>query len=70
MALVITGASLLGETTADLYVDDSGLLVGAGRGGVDEQAGVVDVEVCGGLAEQRGPPDHQRHQASSPASRW
>ena len=27
MALVITGASLLGETTADLYVDDAGLLV-------------------------------------------
>ena len=27
MSLVITGASLLGEKTGDLYVDDAGMLV-------------------------------------------
>ena len=43
MALVITGASLLGETTADLYVDDSGLLVDAAPAGAEtlDAAGLV-----------------------------
>ena len=40
---------------------------------VDEQARVVDVQVPGPLAQQRGAGDHQPrtcHQDSSPASRW
>jgi hypothetical protein len=43
-----------------------------GPGGrlVDEQAGVVDVQVPGPLPQQRGAGDHQAHQDSSPASRW
>lgn len=35
MALVITGASLLGETTTDLYVDDSGTLVDSAPAGAE-----------------------------------
>jgi dihydroorotase len=35
MALVITGASLLGERTADLYVDDSGVLVDSAPTGAE-----------------------------------
>ena len=35
MSLVITGASLLGETTAELYVDDDGLLVDAAPTGAE-----------------------------------
>ncbi len=35
MALVIKGASLLGETTADLYVDDAGRLVDSAPDGAD-----------------------------------
>ncbi len=43
MALVITGASLLGETTADLYVDDDGLLVDDAPAGAEtlDAAGLV-----------------------------
>ena len=37
---------------------------------LDEHPRVVDVEVRGLLAEQRGSGDHEGHQASSPASRW
>ena len=40
--------------------------LGTGRGGVDEQPRVVDVQVPGLLAEQRGSRDHQRHQAIPP----
>ena len=35
MALVITGASLLGEDTTDLYVDDAGMLVDAAPPGAE-----------------------------------
>ncbi|MCD6638787.1 MAG: dihydroorotase [Nocardioides sp.] len=35
MALTITGASVLGETTTDLYVDDAGLLVDAPVAGAE-----------------------------------
>ena len=35
MALVITGASLLGETTSDLYVDDAGMLVDSAPSGAE-----------------------------------
>lgn len=35
MALVITGASLLGETTTDLFVDDSGTLVDSAPAGAE-----------------------------------
>ena len=35
MALVIKGASLLGEQTGDLYVDDAGVLVDAAPAGAE-----------------------------------
>ena len=35
MALVITGASLLGESTSDLYVDDAGMLVDSPPSGAE-----------------------------------
>ena len=35
MSLVIKGASLLGETTADLYVDDAGVLVDSAPAGAE-----------------------------------
>jgi dihydroorotase len=35
MSLVITGASLLGEKTADLYVDDAGMLVAEAPAGAE-----------------------------------
>ena len=35
MALIITGAKVLGEKTQDLYVDDAGLLVDAAPSGAD-----------------------------------
>ncbi|MDR7254457.1 dihydroorotase [Nocardioides sp. BE266] len=54
MALVITGASLLGETTADLYVDDAGMLV-------DEQPAGAETIDADGLVALPGLVDLHTH---------
>lgn len=54
MALVITGASLLGERTGDLYVDDAGLLV-------DEAPAGAEVLDADGLVALPGLVDLHTH---------
>ena len=54
MSLVIKGASLLGEQTADLYVDDAGVLVDSAPGGAE----VIDAD---GLVALPGLVDLHTH---------